>query len=128
MPDSRPMAARAGRAKLLVEANRRNERRAELERHFGPPVERVRGLDRYVTNRGGDVDEVLLDPTTALPYELNTVRGGVLVSRVLMSYEARGSAFIRRSLRSERALADTARRVVTTIDVTNVQLVAGGGQ
>ena len=67
---------------LLVEANRSHERRAELERHFGPPVERVRGLDRYVTTGVDDVDEVLVDPATALPYGAQHRQGGPFWCRV----------------------------------------------
>jgi hypothetical protein len=37
-------------------------------------------------------------------------------------------AFLRRWFRAERALPDTARRIVTTIDVTNVQTATGGGK
>ena len=127
-PDTRPMSTRGRPSNLLVVSGRAGERRAELERLFGPPIERVRGLDRYVTTRRGDVDEVLVDPITALPAELNTVRAGALVSRVQMAYEAKGNhTLVRRWFRAERALADE-RRVVTTIDVTNVQVVAGGGK
>jgi hypothetical protein len=126
--DTRPLAAHAGRAKLLVDVKDSAVRRADLERRFGPPVERVKGRDRYVINTGGDVDEVFLDPIAAVPYEVNTVRDGLLVSHVVMTYEARGSSLIRRSLRSERALPDTARRVVTTVDVTDVRFEAGVDQ
>jgi hypothetical protein len=127
-PDTRLLAGRGGPAQLLIAANRGKERRAELEKRFGAPVERVRGFDRYVASRDGDIDEVLVDPATALPAEVNTVRAGALVSRVQMAYEAKGDTLIRRWFRAERTLADTARRVVTTLDVTNVQVVAGGGQ
>ncbi len=128
-PDTRPMSSRARPSNLVVASSRGNERRAEFERQFGAPVERVRGLDRYVKTRRDDVDEVLVDPVTVLPAEFNTVRAGVLVSRVQMTYEPKGDgSFVRRWFRAERALPDTARRVVTTIDVTNVQVVAGGGQ
>ena len=124
------------------------------DEHAGPPVELLVDVRAAATNvaprssassarpsnacgasiatsktRRDDVDEVLVDPVTALPAELNTVRAGALVSRVQMAYEPKGNgSFVRRWFRAERALADTARRVVTTIDVTNVQVVAGGGQ
>lgn len=128
-PDTRPMSTRARPSNLLVASSRGKEHRAELERLFGAPIERVRGLDRYVKTRRGDVDEVLVDPVTVLPAEFNTVRAGALVSRVQMTYEPKGNeTFVRRSFRAERALADTDRRLVTTIDVTNVLVVAGGGQ
>jgi hypothetical protein len=128
-PDSRVMSARARTSNLLVSAAKSDERRAELERQFGRPVERVRGLDRYIRTRQGDIDEVLVDPATALPIELNTVRNGALASQIQMTYEPTGNgALIRRWFRAERALADAARRVVTTIDVTNAQVGSGGGQ
>ena len=128
-PDTRPMSTRARPSNLLVASARGHERRAEFERRFGVPVERVGGLDRYVKTRRGDVDEVLVDPVTVLPAELNTVRAGVLVSRVQMTYEPNGNGtFVRRRFRAERALPETARRVVTTIDITNVKILAGGAR
>jgi hypothetical protein len=128
-PDARVMTVRAQTSNLLVTAGGSGERRTNLERRFGKPVERVRGLDRYVAARKGDIDEVLVDPATALPVELNTVRKGTLASRVQMTHEPKGNGtFVRRWFRAERALPDAARRVVTTIDVSNVQVIAGGGQ
>jgi hypothetical protein len=128
-PDPRVMSARAQTSNLLVTAGHTNERRAELERQFGRPVERVRGLDRYVATRQGDIDEVLVDPATALPVELNTVRRGALASHVQMTHEPTGNgAFVRRWFRAERALPDADRRIVTTIDVTNVRIATGGTQ
>jgi len=128
-PDARPMSTRARPSNLLVASNRGQQRRAEIERVFGAPVERVRGLDRYVRTRRDDVHEVLVDPITVLPAELNTVRAGTLVSRVQMAYEPKSNGtLVRRWFRAERALPDSERRVVTTIDVTNVQVVPGGGQ
>ena len=126
--DARSMSARARPTSLVVTAASR-ERRAAFEETFGAPVDRVRGLDRYLKRRGDDVDEALIDPATALPVEINMVRKGVLVAHVQMGYEPRGEGtFIRRSFRSERALAESGRRIVTTVDVTNVQVIAGGGQ
>jgi hypothetical protein len=127
-PDTRPMSTRARASNLLVASGRSNERRAELERQFGAPVERVRGLDRYVKTRRDDVDEVLVDPVTVLPAEINTVRAGALVSHIQMAYEPNANGtLVRRRFRAERAVPEHARRLVTTIDVTNV-VVAGGGQ
>lgn len=127
-PDSRPMAGRGRAANLLIAASRSKERRAEFERIYGAPVERTRGLDRYVARRGNDVDEAFVDPVTALPAELNTMRSGALVSHVQMVYEPKGDTLIRRRLRAERALPDAARRVVTTVEVTNVETVTGGAR
>ena len=116
-------------AEDLVQRMRSGERRAELERRFGRSTERISGFDRYVASRRGDVDEVLVEPVSALPVEVNTVRAGVLVSHVQMAHEPTGTgALVRRWFRAERTLPDAARRVVTTIDVSNVQVVAGGAR
>ena len=124
------MSTRARPSNLVVASGRGNERRAEFERQFGAPVERVRGLDRYVKTRRDDVDEVLVDPVTVLPVEFNTVRAGALGLERADDLRAEGQRIVRPPMRSARnaRLPDTARRVVTTIDVTNVQVVAGGGQ
>jgi hypothetical protein len=125
--DSREVAARGRHPQFVIPANGGADRRAALEEIFGKPVERVRGLDRYLSRRHDDVDEVLVDPGTVLPAELNTVRRGALVSRVQMAYEARANGtLLRRSLRAERTLTDDPRRIVTTIDISNV-MIAGGG-
>jgi hypothetical protein len=129
LPDGRALGARNRRANLLVKADRGRERRAELDRAFGPPAGRVRGFDRYVITRQDDVDEVLVDPSSVLPVELNTVRAGQLVSHVQMGYEAtKGGVLVRKSFRSERSVPDGARRVVTSVDLSNVDVQAGGGQ
>jgi hypothetical protein len=128
-PHSRVMSERAQVSNLVVAAGRQAERRTDIEREFGRPVERLRGLDRYIASRRGNIDELLVDPVAALPVELNTVRGGVLASRVQIAHEPKGNgAFVRRWFRAERALADGGRRVVTTIEVTNVRIGAGGVQ
>ena len=127
--DTGGMSARSHASNLVVAAGRRDERREELERQFGQPRGQVRGLDRYVITRDQSVQEVLVDPVTALPVEVNTVRGAVLASHVRMTHQPLGNgSFLRRSFRAERSLPDTARRIVTTIDVTNVQVAAGGAE
>ena len=126
-PDARVMSARSQVSNLVVTAGRSGARREELERRFGRSVERVRGLDRYVAMRRGDVEEVLVDPVTALPVEINTARAGVLVAHIRMTHQPmNGGTFLRRWFRAERSLPDAARRIVTTIDVTNVQSAMGG--
>src|SRR5690606_18445659 len=58
---------------FLAEAHRHAERRRDLQRRFGQPAGRVRGLDRFVTTTGkGTVHEVLATPDTALPVEART--------------------------------------------------------
>src|SRR5690606_36018542 len=106
---------------LLAEAGRRNERRQDLHRRFGPPVERVRGLDRFVmTTAGGGKHEILADPETALPVELTHGGRSGAVARTTMRYEAlRGRGHVRRQNRTEHDLGE-AGRSVTEVAVSNV--------
>ena len=114
---------------LLAAAGAAGDRRADLVRRFGPSRDRVRGFDRYVSTRQNDVDEILVDPATALPTEQNTMRGGRLVARVQMEYAAHGDGvFVRRWCRAEHIVPDSTRRIVTTIDVSNVRVTIGGGR
>jgi hypothetical protein len=102
-------------------------RRAHFERLHGPAQGSVRGLDRFVSTDGFDLDEVLVEPDTALPVEVNAVRGGALVSRLVLSYGVfDDSRLVRRSVRAERAMPEAGnRRLVTDVSFSNVRLGAG---
>jgi hypothetical protein len=113
---------------VLVTPEARRERRAELERAHGPAQGSVRGLDRFVSTDGTNVDEVLVDPATALPVETNALRAGTLVARTWMKYATHpGGFFVRRLLRSERIVPSRdGRRLAVEIEVSDVQRSNGG--
>ena len=94
------------------------ERLELLEETFGRARGKVRGLDRFLANRDDEItEEVLADPETSAPVEINTARGGRLEQRIVFEYEKRpGGALRRRSMRSESLIPDSdGRRVVTVV-------------
>ncbi len=80
-----PEAPGAGDA-FLAEASKTHERRQALERAYGRPAGRVRGLVRYVARRRAAVEEVLVAADTLLPAELSLVKDGVLSEHQTFSY------------------------------------------
>jgi hypothetical protein len=114
----------------VVAADGRELRRADALRRFGPPVGVVRGLDRFIVNVPGAIQEWLLDRGTALPVEVSLARQGRLVSRTTFDYQpVAGDQFIRRLLRTEHALGGQAgERLVSDIELSDVQLGEGGGR
>ena len=123
-------AAFASLDDVVAWRERGGERRARLERIHGPSQGSVGGLDQYISTDHGDLREVLVDPATALPIEMNTVRAGALVSRTRMSYDAHpAGVFVRRVLRTERVVPSvTPRRLVLEMELSNVRLASGGAQ
>jgi hypothetical protein len=109
---------------ILATPSKAAARRAALERRFGRPAGRVRALDRFVSTHDQETTEVLADPQSALPLEINVVRSQALVSHSTMGYvRGEGGALIRRSLRIERAIPDTAgERTTTDVEINNVRL------
>ncbi|MBP7775848.1 MAG: hypothetical protein KA371_01825 [Acidobacteria bacterium] len=73
---------------FLAEASRTDERRQALERAYGRPQGRLRGLLRYVARRRAAVEEVLVSAETLLPAELSVVKDGVLTEHHAFSYVA----------------------------------------
>ncbi|HUE89967.1 MAG TPA: hypothetical protein VMO26_28135 [Vicinamibacterales bacterium] len=107
---------------LVATADSRSRRSRDLQDKYGNPVERLAGLDRFLTERDGTVEEVLVDPRSALPIEINTVRDGSLASHVVFDYQRRADgAWIRRRMRAEHALpGGSGRRSRMTVDFTNL--------
>jgi hypothetical protein len=85
---------------------------------------RVRGLDRFVATEADQSREVLVDPSSALPIEMNLMRGGTLVSHRTMRYEAGpGGTLVRRAMRSERLVSPVSgERAVVDTEFTSVRL------
>lgn len=109
---------------LLPAARDKGVRRAALERTHGAPVGRVRGLDRFVSTEGDGAREVLADPVSALPVEVNVTRGGRLLSHREIRYEpGPGGAPRQRSVRVERLISPASgERTITEIDYTTLRL------
>jgi hypothetical protein len=105
-------------------------RRGRIERQFGRPVGRVRGLDRYLS-AGRDITyEMLVVPESALPAEMNVALGGRLVSHTTFVHENHSSGvLIRRRLTSEHLLPHPASgdRSVLEVDLANVRLGSSEG-
>jgi hypothetical protein len=109
-------------AGLLIAAEGRALRQLAIERAFGRPVERVSGLDRFVSETSGTLRELFADPATALPVEASIVRAGRLVSRTSFAYQPLSSnEILRRLLRSERVIsAHDNTRIVMEIECSNL--------
>jgi len=115
---------------VLARPEDRLQRRAALERQLGRAVGQVRGLDRFAASGVDTAHEVLVDPDTAVPVEMNTTRQGVLVARTTWSHarDATGRLLSRTS-RTERTLSgDSGDRTVTTAELANIQLLSGGAR
>jgi hypothetical protein len=80
-----PPAAEPGES-FLADTEDTPRRRQALEREYGRPAGRLRGLTRYVARRGATTEEVLVAPDTMLPAELNVVKDGVLTEHHAFTY------------------------------------------
>jgi hypothetical protein len=115
---------------ILVPRSTRDARRQSFEREFGGAAERVRELDRYVGTVGGARREVLVDPASAVPVEVNVAADGVLVSHTTFDYEPQpDGSLLRRKTRTEQRLSPTSDdRLVSEIELRNVRFERGGGR
>jgi hypothetical protein len=115
---------------LLAAHADRATRVRDLQARLGRPVGRMRGLDRFVSRDGDETRELLVDPGSVLPVEVNVARRGALASRLEMSYLAHGTGHVRSALRSELVVGQGAAgdRLVTEMTLGNIALGAGGVQ
>ena len=126
-----PPAALTGHAwidEVLAPLEKRDLRRARMEAQLGRPTGQVRGLDRFTAWVGQETHEVLVDPQTAVPVEINTTRSGQLIAHTTFAHirDAAG-VLVRRTMRSERALARApGDRSVTEIALADIQLSSEG--
>jgi hypothetical protein len=118
-----PAASGAGGV-FVAEAGGQEARRHDLERRFGAPVDRVRGLDRYVTTTSDARHEVLVTADTALPVEILTSSTSAGQMRTGVTYEAYGDyGHVRRLMRSEHHFAEgAAGRSIIEVELANVVL------
>lgn len=111
---------------LVADADGRAARSRDLQQKYGKAVGRVRGLDRFLSTRDDTLEEVLADPRSALPLEINSVRDGVLEHHLVLDYDRRpDGAWVRRRMRTEHLLpGGSGHRSQMTVEFTNVS-VAG---
>jgi hypothetical protein len=118
--DEMPSVA-APRAYTLADSDRR-ARHDDLVQRFGPAVGTVSGRDRYVAQDGDETTELLVEPSTMLPVEINVVRLGALAQRTGLAYgRLPGRRWYVATMRSELPLPGPAgRRFVSTSTYLNV--------
>ena len=109
---------------LVATDEGRFTRSRNLSDRYGAPVGRVGGLDRFLIDRDGTVEEILADPRSALLREINTVRNGILESHIVVDYDRRADgAWIRRSLRAEQIVpGDAGHRTRMTVEFANLAI------
>lgn len=122
-------APAAWASRLVVERSAAGARAEVLRAALGPPVDHTAGLDRYVAARPDAMAEVLVDAAAALPVEINVVRGGSLATRTRFVHDAApGGILVRRRTLIERVAPGGRGRVVTDIELSNVEVTTGGVQ
>jgi hypothetical protein len=102
-------------------------RRAALGARYDLSSRRVRGFDQYTATSGEGQVEVLADPNSALPVEINLVRNGALIEHTTMAYaSAMGGRVLREHLHVERAApGGSGARSVTDIQLANPYIGQG---
>jgi hypothetical protein len=129
--EARQMSGPADQASGLVTTiGAQTRRRDVLARQFGPSVGQMHGLEVYRTDTAGESHELLVDPGTALPVEVNTTRGAALIAHATFTHEALpGGVLVRRHIHAERLLEDgSGQRMMTDLEVANVRVGAGRPQ
>lgn len=103
------------------------KRRGDLSRHFGKRAGSVRRLERYLDTRGTRWQEVLVEPASALPVEVNVMQDGQLEEHHEFTYaETEPGQLVRTRTRSETRVPGTkGQRLVAMTTLVNVR-VAGG--
>lgn len=112
---------------LIASSNKVDGRRGALKRRYGTHTGKVRGLQRFVKAEGDETEELLADPDSALPMEVNVVRGGRLVwhGRLAYSRDQRG-AYVRRAMHVEQVVSDEGERMATDFELANVRVERRG--
>jgi hypothetical protein len=112
---------------MLPSAAQTAARRTSLQRRFGSAQGTVRGLNRFVAVDGELTTEMLVDPRTAVPIEVNIARNGELESHTAYTYTAvAGGGLVRRRMHSEQRLTGSqVGRMSLDIDIENVKVGQG---
>lgn len=104
-------------------------RRLALTARYGRPVGNHGQYERFVRSEGDTLEEVLVDPQTALPVEINAVKTGRLVLRTWIEYSALADGRLYRASQRDETLTDPGDpqglRSVTTTTYTPLR---GGDQ
>lgn len=113
---------------IVAPAADRPTRQAALDRRFGRAVGRIRGLDRYVAKDGTRVHELLVNPESALPAELNIADGKALVERHRFEYARLGAGWVRSRVASETAMPGTPSQRLVAVSTMNDVRTKGGAR
>jgi len=128
VPAGVPTSAKSGDPSggLVIRRGGENTRLNALQRRMGNSRGQVRGLQRFVQVTGNDLDEVLVDPVSVLPVEMNRVREGALVAHINLDYAPAADGTIRQQhVRVERVDPRSRWHVVTTLQMANHRLERG---
>lgn len=113
---------------LLVRSDAVQSRALAIRDRYGDALSRVRTLDRYMSVNGDKAVELLVDPGTALPVEMNITVQGRRDLHVLNLYSAFDSQTLFRSATTvERALVEPGERLQIATTVSDVNIPRSGG-
>lgn len=109
---------------LVFKSADSSSRRLALERTHGKPAGRVGRLTRYVQPRGEEAEELLVDPASALPVEVNVMKQGRLEAHTTIDYGSPATGqLVRRRLHTEQLIeGGSGRRSVLSVDFSNVSV------
>jgi hypothetical protein len=114
---------------LVASADSRLARRTAVERRFGQPSGRVRGLDRYLAREGATVHEMLVHPESALPAEVNVVDGTTLLEHHRFEYARRADGtWVRQRMTSETAMPGTPSQRLLAVSTLDDVRTPGGAR
>jgi hypothetical protein len=104
-------------------------RRRALVARFGSPVGRLGDRERFVRSEADTFEEVLVDPDTALPVEINIIRAGRLVHRSSLSYGALTDGRFYCSSQRDETLSDPSDEAAPrNVTVTTYTVVTDGAR
>lgn len=113
---------------IVNPAAQRDERRRRLVQQYGTPS-KYQALDRYLRVDGRLIRELLVEPTSALPVEINVLSDGVLQSHTTFEYStASDGSNVRRGIHVE-AMRQGApgEREVVDVSFENLRFELRGG-
>jgi hypothetical protein len=104
-------------------------RRQALVARFGAAVGRHGDRERFIRSESDVLEEVLVDPDSALPVEINVLRAGRLVRRSSLSYATLPDGRFYPSSQRDEALDDPEDEAgLRSVTTTTYTVVAGGGR
>jgi len=118
-----PRAEGEGMGSLVAARSANADRRAALERVYGPARGRSGALDRFLVETEGRLRETLVDPVSALPVEINDTDNGTLVAHRTFAYvDGPGGAVLRRAAHTEWVAPDgSGDRISVDVELSNVR-------